>query len=144
MEYHKDYSDRALLGIRPSGWEKSNASNATFNSRISLIGVQYSEHSSYEELDRFMRFLRPNKIIPTVESSQSADKMPKIPNSFYYSNKPNEPKQFGFQISLSNFIRPMSNKTVDREEASNPLSSVIEVPSEYDQNEAESLADYMS
>lgn len=124
VEYHKSYRDRMLLGVRPSGCGKSNASKATFNSPVSLIRVQYSEHSSYDELDRFIRFLRPEKIISTVSTSQSACEMPIIPKKFYYSGKLNEPRQFDFQISLPNLNRSMSIKS--------------------DPDETLSLADYMS
>jgi len=44
-----------LLGIRPSGWEKN--SKPSYGKRISTIGIEYSEHSSYKELERFVRFL---------------------------------------------------------------------------------------
>ena len=56
-----------VLGVRPTGWnhsrgEQSDTSlvNVTVQTRgeVSLLEVPYSEHSSYSELARFVKFLR--------------------------------------------------------------------------------------
>lgn len=45
--------------------------------------MQYSEHSSYNELKRFIRFIQPREVISTVPfSSKDMEKTPKIPNSW--------------------------------------------------------------
>lgn len=54
-----------VLALRPSGWEVN--SKPRHQGNISLVGVTYSEHSSYTELRRFVRFLRPHSVIPTVD-----------------------------------------------------------------------------
>lgn len=54
-------------------------------------GVQYSEHSSFNELKRFVRFIKPRKVISTVPfSSKNMEKTPKVPHSWLnYELKPN-------------------------------------------------------
>ena len=75
-----------ILAIRPTGWtfndKKSNSSNtksvfsvhslkATYiSSKITLVGLPYSEHSSFSELKDFICAVDPKKIIPTVNISR--------------------------------------------------------------------------
>uniref|UniRef100_A0A1B0CG65 DNA repair metallo-beta-lactamase domain-containing protein n=2 Tax=Lutzomyia longipalpis TaxID=7200 RepID=A0A1B0CG65_LUTLO len=65
-----------VLAIRPSGWEVN--SRPRHQGNISIVGVTYSEHSSYTELRRFVRFLRPRCVIPTVnaEGMREREKVP--------------------------------------------------------------------
>jgi DNA cross-link repair 1A protein len=59
----------------PTGWEMSRKSK-TFDivrtvshGNITIYGVPYSEHSSFTELQRFVQFLKPEEIIPTVNAT---------------------------------------------------------------------------
>jgi len=58
---------RRVLGVRPSGWAHSRGEQADSSllnlavqtrGEVSLLEVPYSEHSSYTELERFVKFLR--------------------------------------------------------------------------------------
>lgn len=65
-----------IIAIRPSGWEiRSRPQN---RNNISIYGVEYSEHSSYDELRRFVNFINPVSVISTVPSGTSLADTPKI------------------------------------------------------------------
>lgn len=62
------------LAIRPSGWEKG--SKMQRRGPVSILGIQYSEHSSYSELERFVRHLQPDEVISTVPLGSDLSKIP--------------------------------------------------------------------
>ncbi|XP_053440312.1 DNA cross-link repair 1A protein isoform X2 [Nycticebus coucang] len=61
-----------ILAFRPTGWTHSNKLTNIADiipktkGNISIYGIPYSEHSSYLEMKRFVQWLKPQKIIPTV------------------------------------------------------------------------------
>ncbi|KAM5272203.1 DNA cross-link repair 1A protein [Ctenodactylus gundi] len=61
-----------ILAFRPTGWTHSNKLTSIADvtpqtkGSISIYGIPYSEHSSYSEMKRFVQWLKPQKIIPTV------------------------------------------------------------------------------
>ncbi|XP_036191815.1 DNA cross-link repair 1A protein [Myotis myotis] len=70
----KKYDGRyeQILAFRPTGWTHSNKLMSIADvvpqtkGNISIYGIPYSEHSSYLEMKRFVQWLKPQKIIPTV------------------------------------------------------------------------------
>lgn len=67
LEKHYDHFD-AIVALRPSGWEYKRNKHMTpeVEGNIAIYPVPYSEHSSYTDLERFITWLRPRRIIPTV------------------------------------------------------------------------------
>ncbi|XP_041830371.1 DNA cross-link repair 1A protein [Melanotaenia boesemani] len=61
-----------LLAFKPTGWTFSQQVESVediqpeISGNISIYGIPYSEHSSFLELKRFVQWLKPLKIIPTV------------------------------------------------------------------------------
>ncbi|XP_007574347.1 DNA cross-link repair 1A protein [Poecilia formosa] len=61
-----------LVAFKPTGWTFSEQVESVediqpqISGNISLYGIPYSEHSSFLELKRFVQWLKPLKIIPTV------------------------------------------------------------------------------
>jgi len=81
--YNKESKYEHLLAIKPTGWTFTNNTNSLDDIKpqtkggISIYGLPYSEHSSFKELEWFIRTLKPYKIIPTVNigSKPSRDQM---------------------------------------------------------------------
>lgn len=51
--------------------KSTNSVNITQYGKITIYGVPYSEHSSFTELKRFVQFLKPAEVIPTVNVQSS-------------------------------------------------------------------------
>ena len=70
-KYGGKYSQ--ILAFRPTGWTHSNKLTRLTDiipqtkGNVSVYGIPYSEHSSYIEMKCFVQWLRPQKIIPTVD-----------------------------------------------------------------------------
>ncbi|KAK3261590.1 hypothetical protein CYMTET_29505, partial [Cymbomonas tetramitiformis] len=62
-----------VVGIRPTGWTQSRDHKAAhgrkrYQGSMVLHEVPYSEHSGYDELKEFIKWLNPTKIIPHVDN----------------------------------------------------------------------------
>lgn len=57
-----------VVAFKPSGWENGKNSSIEKDS-VAIHGIPYSEHSSFSEMIRFVKFLKPKQVIPTVDIS---------------------------------------------------------------------------
>lgn len=97
----------AFLAIRPSGHETGQR-KPYYRGRISMLPMQYSEHSSYHELERFIKYLQPKQVISTVPfSAKSLENVPRIP--LEWLKKEVKPKRTPFQPTMQDMFR-VSNR----------------------------------
>ncbi|BFZ18369.1 hypothetical protein BsWGS_21407 [Bradybaena similaris] len=97
FEHHASHPKfKSVLALEPTGWSHSNGVSLEnlcpkwSRNNVTLYGIPYSEHSSFQELKRFVQFLRPKKIIPTVNNGSPAarKKMEDIFSSWTRENLP--------------------------------------------------------
>ncbi|KAG4068114.1 hypothetical protein HA402_001539 [Bradysia odoriphaga] len=99
MDYLKNFRDHVLLAFRPTGWAQNT--KPQYGSRVSIVGVQYSEHSSYNELERFVRFVQPETVISTVPISSGNANTKKVPAAWLSVPKPMKSSQ----STLTSFMK---------------------------------------
>lgn len=61
-----------LVAFKPTSRENSTAKQTSVGN-VSIYSVPYSEHSSYSELRRFVQFIQPKQVIPTIGGSSGGN-----------------------------------------------------------------------
>ncbi|KAK3285179.1 hypothetical protein CYMTET_7194 [Cymbomonas tetramitiformis] len=79
-KYRLEHGVDQVVGFVPTGWMyemRKHTFSVREKDKCSVHLVPYSEHSNYEELREYVRWLRPHEVIPTVgvEGDQSDKKI---------------------------------------------------------------------
>lgn len=135
MDDLQDHFTHAIV-IKPSGWELN--SKPRIQGNITIVGVEYSEHSSFEELKRFVRFLRPKKVISTVPIGRG-EKTPNVPENWYLGPiKPHTKRTQ--QPVITNFVQVLQKENLQTKNF--PLLVPVEV--DVERSFSDNKSDWMS
>eukprot|EP00198_Chlamydomonas_reinhardtii_P013635 XP_001702972.1 predicted protein [Chlamydomonas reinhardtii] len=71
---HKGSRWKRVVGIRPTGWtfRRKGGVSVWREGEVSILGVPYSEHSSWTDLCDAVSQLRPQRVVPTVNAATPA------------------------------------------------------------------------
>jgi DNA cross-link repair 1A protein len=95
LSEHQD-SYNTILGVMASGWEPQRFSSG----RVSILSVQYSEHSSYAELENFVLKTKPKSVISTVPVRMDPASTPDIPQNWLTDDNKSRKKKKQKKLSL--------------------------------------------
>ena len=89
------FSDISMCFTATLHWRLSVSHCIHSMTFLCVSGLPYSEHSSYLEMKRFVQFLEPNKIIPTVNNGNptSRNKMEKLFHSWRTETRDDPPPE---------------------------------------------------
>ena len=77
LRYYKNRYD-TVVAFKPTGWtfesarKHARATKRTQRGSMIQYSVPYSEHSSFEELREFVKFLKPRAVLPHVGNDRGA------------------------------------------------------------------------
>lgn len=112
VEYSDEFMSNfdVIVSFEPSGWNYGKKRNYKFTSKINIVSIEYSEHSSSVELERFVKFLQPKEVLSTVPIGRDLHVTCDIPKSWLGSAV--KPKSRNFQLSISNFLSGKNEKNL--------------------------------
>ncbi|KAJ6646144.1 DNA cross-link repair 1A protein [Pseudolycoriella hygida] len=121
-DYRSSLQLDKLLALKPTGWAKNV--KPQYNSKVTVVGVQYSEHSSYDELKRFVRFVRPENAISTVPISSSGNKTQNIPKSWLIDDATTSQKTIASFLKVKKNVI-IADKSIDKSPTHSDLSTAL-------------------
>ncbi len=65
----------AIVAFRPTGWAGHITMSEARAGKVKLYSVPYSEHSSFTQLKKFVKHLKPTKIVPTVNVESAKEQV---------------------------------------------------------------------
>lgn len=141
VDYFRSFKTQydAVLAFRPSGWEK--ISKPQLRGEINIVGIEYSEHSSNAELERFVTYLKPREVISTVPVMQGNPCItPEIPEK-WYKYVILKSMQRNFQPSITSFLRKRPRQLVQNASTKRTSNCVTPTKSpDYMRNELSQLS----
>lgn len=127
-----------VVALVATGWSFQVKSKISVQRKdhLCVIGVPYSEHSSYSELLRFVELVKPKRVIPTVGNSSAADEKRILSHFHKYIDSSGAMQAFFGQSSNTRTVKA-ETKAAKRSDVEAPpkdstkgIVEVVEIPDE--------------